>query len=205
MPEIRPARPRQVIRALERLGFVRVRQTGSHAVFKHPDGRWATVPLHHGKDIGKGLPAKIIKDAKVTPDEFQVLRQLVSATLVRRLIAEATPDELARLSLSHTGRHLKEILEQAGEAKADRAASGRAGSSPTCSLSACALDRSGAGHQVATKHPQVTRQANDQRCAQYPGRGISTERPCNGYQGAQHEGSCDCPAYCPRGDSQTHA
>lgn len=62
------------MRVLRRLGFELIRQEGSHAIYRHSDGRWATVPIHQGKDIGKGLLAKILKDAKVTPEKFEELR-----------------------------------------------------------------------------------------------------------------------------------
>ncbi|MEW5760906.1 MAG: type II toxin-antitoxin system HicA family toxin [Candidatus Thermoplasmatota archaeon] len=74
MPKLRPAKPEQIIRALEKLGFVKIRQSGSHAVFRHPDGRWTTVPIHRGRDVGKGLLHKILKDAKITVEEFEKLK-----------------------------------------------------------------------------------------------------------------------------------
>lgn len=42
--------------------FIKVGQTGSHAQFKHSDGRLITIP--QGRDIGKGLSMKIQKDIK---------------------------------------------------------------------------------------------------------------------------------------------
>jgi len=44
--------PREVVALLERLGFVGVRQRGSHRQFRHADGRGTTVPFHPGRDIG---------------------------------------------------------------------------------------------------------------------------------------------------------
>ena len=73
MPELRPLRPEEVLRALERLGFKRIRQSGSHVVLRHPDGRWVTVPVHKGKDVAKGTLRKIIRDAGVTVEEFMNL------------------------------------------------------------------------------------------------------------------------------------
>ena len=61
---------RNVIRALEVLGFEEVRRRGSHARFRHPDARVVTVPVHRGQDIGRGLLQKILRDAQVTPGEF---------------------------------------------------------------------------------------------------------------------------------------
>ena len=74
MPKLRPAKPDEVTRVLEKLGFVRVHQSGSHAVYHHADGRWTTVPIHKGRDLGKGILRKILKDAKITVDEFERLR-----------------------------------------------------------------------------------------------------------------------------------
>jgi len=39
MPKLSPAKPEEIIRVLEKLGFRKIRQSGSHAVFHHPDGR----------------------------------------------------------------------------------------------------------------------------------------------------------------------
>jgi len=63
-------RARDLIRYLESLGFVQVRQRGSHKFFRHPDGRTATVPDHRGEDLGRGMLAKILRDAQSSPEEF---------------------------------------------------------------------------------------------------------------------------------------
>ena len=74
MPKFRPAKPDEVTRILERLGFTRIRQSGSHAIYHHTDGRWTTVPIHKGKELGKGILRKILKDAEISIDEFEKLR-----------------------------------------------------------------------------------------------------------------------------------
>ncbi|MBI4294642.1 MAG: type II toxin-antitoxin system HicA family toxin [Chloroflexi bacterium] len=74
MPKLSPARADEVKRALERLGFSCLRQSGSHMVFHHSDGRWTTVPVHKGRDLGKGILRKILKDARISVDEFEQLR-----------------------------------------------------------------------------------------------------------------------------------
>lgn len=56
----------EILAILNRHGFVRVRQSGSHVVLRHPDGRRTTVPLHKGKDVGRGLLRQIMRDAKIT-------------------------------------------------------------------------------------------------------------------------------------------
>lgn len=74
MPKLRPAKPEEVQRVLEKLGFQRIRQSGSHVVYRHPDGRWTTVPIHPGKDVARGTLRKIIKDLEITVEEFEALR-----------------------------------------------------------------------------------------------------------------------------------
>ena len=63
---------RELIRALERLGFVLLRQSpGSHRQYQHPDGRRTTVPVHRGVDIGPGLLRKILRDVQIDADELR--------------------------------------------------------------------------------------------------------------------------------------
>jgi predicted RNA binding protein YcfA (HicA-like mRNA interferase family) len=59
---------RQIIALLEQHGFQVIRQRGSHAVYRHPDGRWTTVPIHSGKTLGRGLLRRILKDADIQPE-----------------------------------------------------------------------------------------------------------------------------------------
>lgn len=63
-------RPIELIRIIEKKGFVKDRQSGSHAVFVHLDGRWTSVPIHR-KTLGKGLLKKILRDIKVLPEELR--------------------------------------------------------------------------------------------------------------------------------------
>ena len=71
MPELRKISGRQALHTLERLGFRRVRQRGSHVVLtKHtPQGKvGCAVPMHRELKIGtiKG----ILRQAGLTVDEF---------------------------------------------------------------------------------------------------------------------------------------
>lgn len=60
-------------KVLEEAGFQFLRQKGSHALYAHPDGRVTEVPLHRGEDIGRGLLRKIIRDMKISREEFSKL------------------------------------------------------------------------------------------------------------------------------------
>jgi len=53
-------KPNKLIKIIEKQGFIKDRQSGSHATFVHSDGRWTTVPIHR-KTIGKGLLRKILR------------------------------------------------------------------------------------------------------------------------------------------------
>ena len=62
---------KEIAKIVEKLGFKFDHQTGSHLVYKHPDGRKTTIPHHSGEEIGPGLLIKIIKrDLLITREEF---------------------------------------------------------------------------------------------------------------------------------------
>ena len=63
-------KPREIVLLLETLGFVEVRQRGSHKQFRHADGRCTTVPFHAGRDISPILLRQIAKDIGLSVDEF---------------------------------------------------------------------------------------------------------------------------------------
>jgi predicted RNA binding protein YcfA (HicA-like mRNA interferase family) len=75
MSRLPSLKAQEIIRALERAGFVVVRVKGSHHILEHPDdpSRRTTVPMHKGKDIPRGLVRKIISDVEMTVDEFRAL------------------------------------------------------------------------------------------------------------------------------------
>jgi predicted RNA binding protein YcfA (HicA-like mRNA interferase family) len=58
-------------RVLLHLGFVKVRQKGSHVFYRHPDGRTTTVPNHPGRDLARPLIREILREIEVTPEQFQ--------------------------------------------------------------------------------------------------------------------------------------
>jgi predicted RNA binding protein YcfA (HicA-like mRNA interferase family) len=68
LPRITAAK---LVRALRRAGFRFARQRGSHAIYEHADGRYATVPMHSG-DLPLGTLQQILKSA-LTADELRRL------------------------------------------------------------------------------------------------------------------------------------
>ena len=69
-PKLPSFNSRQVIAILQRHGFALDRQSGSHAIFIHPDGRRTTVPIHGKRDLGKGILHQIMRDADLTVDDL---------------------------------------------------------------------------------------------------------------------------------------
>lgn len=70
MPKLPIVKSRELIRVLRKLGFFKFHQVGSHAQFKHPDGRRITIPIHPGKDINKKTLKGIIDDLDISVDDF---------------------------------------------------------------------------------------------------------------------------------------
>ncbi len=70
MASIPVLKPQEVIAILSAMGFVEVRQRGSHKQFRHPDGRATTVPFHKGRDISPVLLRVIAKDIGMTAQEM---------------------------------------------------------------------------------------------------------------------------------------
>lgn len=56
---------------LNNLGFMEVRQKGSHKQFRHQDGRATTVPFHKGRDISPRLLKQIARDIDLTIDDLK--------------------------------------------------------------------------------------------------------------------------------------
>ena len=73
MSRLPTLKAQRLIKILARLDFEKIRQEGSHVFFKHPEGRTTVVPVHPGKDIGRGLLRSILNDIKLIPKEFQKL------------------------------------------------------------------------------------------------------------------------------------
>lgn len=67
-------KPKEVVRILQKLGFIKKRQTGSHVMMFHPTSK-KTIPIPlHSKDLKKGLLQDIIKQAESSEEEFLKLK-----------------------------------------------------------------------------------------------------------------------------------
>ena len=52
------------------LGFEAKRQSGSHVFYRHPDGRYTTLPHHGNQDLGRPLTRQILREINLTPEQF---------------------------------------------------------------------------------------------------------------------------------------
>lgn len=67
MPKLPHVSGQEISRALERLGFQKVRQSGSHVVMKR-ESKGCVVPMH--AEVKVGTLAGVLRQAEVSPDEF---------------------------------------------------------------------------------------------------------------------------------------
>ena len=67
-----PYKAREVLARLQRAGFAIRRQSGSHVVLRHPDGRQTYVAMHTA-DVPTGTFRAILKQASLTEEEFKKL------------------------------------------------------------------------------------------------------------------------------------
>ena len=67
MPKLPRVSGAQAVRALERLGFVKARQSGSHVILRRGQVG-CVVPLH--PELKVGTLAGVLRQARVTTEEF---------------------------------------------------------------------------------------------------------------------------------------
>ena len=67
MPKLPRISGAAAVRTLERLGFEKVRQSGSHVIMRR-GSKGCVVPLH--SEVKVGTLAGILRQADVSPDEF---------------------------------------------------------------------------------------------------------------------------------------
>lgn len=74
MPELPVVSGREVVRALQRAGFVVNRQRSSHVILRHAEQRLTlSVPVHAGEDMPSGTLRSILRKAGLSVEEFRRL------------------------------------------------------------------------------------------------------------------------------------
>lgn len=77
MPKLIPISGRRLCKLVEKFGFEKVHQVGSHVRYIHPDGRKTVIPVHGDEELGKGLLAEILKQIEMSREEYDKLRRKV--------------------------------------------------------------------------------------------------------------------------------
>ncbi|MFH1045213.1 MAG: type II toxin-antitoxin system HicA family toxin [Pseudomonadota bacterium] len=67
MPKLSRTSGAAIVKALERLGFVNIRQSGSHVVMRR-GAKGCVVPMH--REVKVGTLAGILRQAEVSPEDF---------------------------------------------------------------------------------------------------------------------------------------
>ncbi|MBE2241388.1 MAG: type II toxin-antitoxin system HicA family toxin [Burkholderiaceae bacterium] len=67
MPKLPRVSGADVVRALERLGFAKVRQSGSHVIMRR-ESQGCVVPMH--AEVKIGTLSGVLRQANVSPEEF---------------------------------------------------------------------------------------------------------------------------------------
>ena len=75
MARLVPISGKELCKILERIGFEKIYGKGSHVRFKHLDGRRTVVPVHGNEDLGIGLLNAILKQVKMSREEYEELRR----------------------------------------------------------------------------------------------------------------------------------
>ena len=63
----------QAIKIVEKAGFVLMRQSGSHKIYKNEKGTRITIPYHRGKILHPKIVKSIMKDAELTSVALRAL------------------------------------------------------------------------------------------------------------------------------------
>ncbi|MGH8650878.1 MAG: type II toxin-antitoxin system HicA family toxin [Burkholderiales bacterium] len=64
---------KEIMALLEKEGFVCVRQSGSHKIYKNSQGKRTTVPFHGSKILHPKLLKSILRDADVSVERLHEL------------------------------------------------------------------------------------------------------------------------------------
>lgn len=62
---------KEIIKLIEKKGFVLVRQSGGHRIYRNGKGVRITVPFHSGEILHPKIIKSIIRDAELTEEDLR--------------------------------------------------------------------------------------------------------------------------------------
>lgn len=77
MPRLPVLTGEEAVRRFERIGYVPIRQRGSHIRMRHtidPNRKPMTIPVHRGMTLKPGLLRALLRQAGMTVEEFVALQ-----------------------------------------------------------------------------------------------------------------------------------
>ncbi len=77
MTKLVPISGKKLCKILEKLGFEKTYGKGSHVRYRHTDGRRTVVPVHGNEEIGVSLLREILKQIKLSREDYEELRREV--------------------------------------------------------------------------------------------------------------------------------
>jgi predicted RNA binding protein YcfA (HicA-like mRNA interferase family) len=69
-PKFPSLKPKTVVKIFEKIGFIKIHQSGSHLILRHPETKKRVVIPIHTKDIKKGLLLAEIKKIGINKENF---------------------------------------------------------------------------------------------------------------------------------------
>ena len=74
MPRLPTITAKKFIKAIKKSGFEFHRIVGSHHIYVNPSTRQTiSIPMHAGRDLGRGLVKSLLKQAGISETEFRQL------------------------------------------------------------------------------------------------------------------------------------
>ena len=140
---------RELIRALERDGFLPRRSRGSHRVYRHDDGRRVVLNFHRSSDtLPRGTLAQVLGDAQWTSEDARRLGLSSQETIQTPAFA---------LQVSHTTSRVTTITRRP------------IGAAPGSLWPSCHISPTGTGFRQPSRGPLHHPPARRRPCASPPG------------------------------------
>ena len=77
MSRLKLINARTMEKLLLKIGFAKTRQKGSHALYRHSDGRVTTIPFHPQKFLARPLIREILNEINLSIEEYNDLVSII--------------------------------------------------------------------------------------------------------------------------------
>ena len=77
LPKLITISGKQMCKLIEKIGFYKIHQRGSHIRYFHADGRKTLIPVQGNEEISIGLLVDILKQIEISREEYEKLRRKI--------------------------------------------------------------------------------------------------------------------------------